>query len=40
MDSILDILYDALHSNMASPEEQAILKREEAFLDEMERRLG
>ena len=40
MDSVLDTLYEAIHPDMASPEEQAVLKREEAFLDEMERRLG
>ena len=40
MDNILDILYEALHSDLSSPEEQAVLKREEAFLDEVERRLG
>ena len=40
MNAILDLLYEALRPDMASPEEQAVLKREEAFLDEMERRLG
>ena len=40
MNEILDILYDALRPELSSPEEQAVLKREEAFLDEMERRLG
>ncbi len=40
METVLNLLYEALRPDMASPEEQAILKREEAFLDEMERRLG
>ena len=40
MHEVLEILYDCLHSNMSSSEERAILKRDEAFLDEMERRLG
>ena len=40
MNTVLDFLYEALRPDMASPEEQAVLKREEAFLDEMERRLG
>lgn len=40
MDGILDLLHDTFCSNGPSPEEQAILKREEAFLDEVERRLG
>ena len=40
MENVLDILYETLRPDMASPEEQAALKREEAFLDEMERRLG
>ncbi len=40
METLFDILYGALCPDMASTEERAILKREEAFLDEMERRLG
>lgn len=40
MDTILDMLYILLHNDLASPEERAVLNREEAFLDEMERRLG
>ena len=40
MENVLDLLYEVLRPDMASPEEQAVLKREEAFLDEMERRLG
>lgn len=40
MNDILDMLYTALRPDMASPEERAVLKREGAFLDEMERQLG
>lgn len=40
MSRVLDILYEAIRPDFASQEEQAILKREEAFLDEMEERLG
>ena len=40
METVLDSLSTVLRPDMASPEEQAVLKREEAFLDEMERRLG
>ena len=40
MDAVLDILYRELCSNLSSPEEQEILKKEGDFLDEMERRLG
>ena len=40
MNTVLNFLYETLCPDMASPEEQAALKREEAFLDEMERRLG
>lgn len=40
MNTILDILYDAFRSDTLSSEEQVILKREEVFLDEIERRLG
>lgn len=40
MNRVLDILYEAIRPDFASQEEQAILKREEAFLDEMEERLG
>lgn len=40
MNTVLDILYEAIRPDFATPEEQAILKREEAFLNEMEERLG
>ena len=40
MNTVLDILYEAIRPDFASQEEQAILKREEAFLDGMEERLG
>ena len=40
MDTVLDILYEALRPDISSSEEQAVLRREEAFLDEMEQRLG
>lgn len=40
MDTALDILYEAFRSDTSLPEERAILKREENFLNEMERRMG
>lgn len=40
MNRVLDILYEAIRPDFASQEEQAVLKREEVFLDEMEERLG
>ena len=40
MDDILDLLYAELCPGLSSLEEQAVLKREEAFLDGMEEWLG
>ena len=40
MSNLMRMLYEALEEDYATPEEQAVLKREEPFFSRMEKELG